>query len=557
MTPYDVNSNTTKASESPEDTQKKEIEREIKKHAELKKNRSTTETTWAEAYHYTVPRKDDVISSVEPGSERGTDLFDTTSINANQLLSAQLHGMLSNPAQVFFEMRMESEELNNDDEVRRVLQARTKKMSTVINNSNFQTEIHEVYIDLGAIGNSCMFVGEHPEKIVHFNTRAMKEIWWEENELGLVTRVHREYSWDLHKIVTEFGLESLNDELRRKYTEGCADKFTIVHIVCERAKDDLAPTNQKFKECYILVEIKKYLREKGYYEFPYMTPRWTKVAGEEYGRGPGIDMLPDIRMVNKMMETTLQGAEMTVLPPYAVQDDSVTGRVRLTPAGITVIRYGAEMPKALVTDARIDFGYQAVEDVRKRIRSGFFTDKIQLNSGPQKTATEVDHIVDEQLRFMGPIMGRLDFELLRLMIERVHGIMDRRGEFDAPEFQLPEKARGKKWVVRYSSLVARAQRMHEGQNFLRGIQVIAPLVNAKPEALDNLNGDRAFRYILGDVYGAPQEVFNDQREIKKIRDARAAAMEAAARQKAEQHQADVASKVAPGVAQLQQAQGAQ
>lgn len=530
------------------DQDKAECEQICKRQEQMQSERSNWETTWQDCMEHIVPRKNDVISTSTPGEKKGHELFDTTAIMSNQLLAGALHSMLTNQATKFFDLVMGDPELDDDDEVREWLQEVADRKHTVINNSNFQTEVHEVYIDLGAIGTAAMFIGEHEDRILHFAARAMKEIYVRENNLGLIDTVHRIFSWTPRQIIQEFGEEEVPEIIRKKFKEGSEDKCQIIHVV-EPSTDKESPW--AFKSVYVLKEEKlKLCKDKGFKEFPFVISRWTKTSGETYGRGPGMDMLPDIKMVNKMMETTLKGAQKTVDPPLMVQDDGVVGRVRLTPSGLTVVRDMERVPiRPLITDGRIDFGYQAVEDVRKRIRSGFYVDQLQLNEGPQMTATEVNQRTEEKLRLMGPVLGRQHFEFLRPMIERVFGIMSRRGL--VPE--APAKIRGKKFDVRYSSLVARAQRMSDGANIIRAVNASAPIIDALPSALDNLDGDAAVKYIM-EIYGVPQKVMRDQREIKRIRESRAEAEQQAAREQQEAHQADVVAKVGPTAVQAQQGQ---
>jgi hypothetical protein len=292
------------------------------------------------------------------------------------------------------------------------------------------------------------------------------------------------------------------------------------------------------------------LSRKNFHEFPFAVPRWSKTSGEKYGRGPGMDMLPDIKMVDKMMETTLQGAQKTVNPPLMVSDDGVIGQVRLTPGGLTVIRPTSEVPiKALITDARIDFGLQMIDGVRQRIRSGFYVDQLQLpEQAPQMTATEVSQRTQEKLRLMGPVLGRQHFEFLKPLIDRVFGICVRKGVFDAP----PDRLRGQKIAVQYSSLLARAQKAQEGETIMRAMGVVGPLVQAIPSTLDNLNGDKTFKHIM-QVYGVPEKIFNKTNEVQDLRQKRQEAQAAMAKQQAEAHQAEVANKTGSAAAQMIQA----
>lgn len=539
---------------SPEDRQahKKMLEAHIKRFEKLESDRRIWESHWQECMDFIQPRKNDVTSTRQPGDKRNTNLFDTTAIQSNQLLSAALHGMLTNPTTNFFELIFGDPKLDDDESVKAWLQVCGHRMFTVLNNSNFQTEVHEIYQDLGAIGTACMFIAEHPEKIVHFNARAMKEIYIDENNLGLIDTVYRKFSWKARQIVQEFGEANCPEEVMKAYRNGDDQTFCIIHCVYVDKDESAGPVRAKvfpIRSLYILKEEIEALSDKGFKEFPYAVPRWTKTSGEIYGRGPGMEMLPDIKMLNSMMETVIRGAQKTVDPPLTVDDDGVIGRVRLTPGGLTVKRAGSDPIKPLITDARIDFGIQMVDGIRNQVRRGFFVDQLQLQQGPQMTATEVSQRAEESLRLMGPVVGRQNFEFLRPIIERVFGIMARRGLFPPA----PSQIQGKSFDVRYSSLIARAQRMNEGNTLMRAISVAAPIVQSDPKALDNLNSDEAVKYVF-DVYGVPAKLLRNDRDIQKLRDSRAQAQQIAAQQQMEAHQAEVAGKVLPGAAQVMSAQ---
>lgn len=546
----EANANTVGSGDPQKD--KDYVRKKLEQHDKRAQARLTWEPNWQETLDHVIPRKADIQRFQSPGIKRGNELFDTTAIMSNILLSGLLHSMLTNPSIRFFELMMGDPALDSDEDTRAYLQDCADKMFSVMNNSNFQTEIHEVYLDLGAIGTSALYIGEDKDKIVHFSARSMKEIFAEENNLGMIDVVDRVFKWKLRQIVQEFGEESLTPKLLRFYKDGNNNDFEIVHITEPLSDEQYQRMNKTFRfgSCYLMKEDLVKLSEKNYHEFPYCIPRWTKTTGEVYGRGPGMDMLPDIKMVDRMMETTLKGAQKTVDPPLMVADDGVIGNVRLTPGGLTVVRPLSDVPiRPLITDARIDFGIQLIEGVRQQIKRGFFVDQIQLPQQDRMTAAEVNQRSEENLRLMGPVLGRQNFELLRPLIDRVFGIMSRRHIFKA----VPEQLKGKKFDVRYSSLVARAQRMSEGQNLLKAVQAAAPFVNADPQAMDILDADEAVKYTF-DIYGLPQKIMRKEPEIKKIRAGRAQAQADKAKQEAEAHQADVASKMAPGVAQLQQAQ---
>ena len=535
-------------SEDIAEAKRKECQEYVQHYEKLKSERWIWEAHWQDCFDFIVPRKNDVITTRPQGDKRNFDLFDTTAILSNQLLSGALHGMLTNPATKFFDLVMGDPRLDEDTSVKAWLQEVGDRMFTVLNNSNFQTEIHEIYIDMGAIGTSCLYIGEHPEKIVHFGARTMKEVFIDENNLGLIDTVYRLFKWKPRQVVQEFGEENLPPWVVEQYQKNCTDDWDILHCVHPTKDDGEKGKIFPYESKYILKDKNIYLSEGGFKEFPYAVPRWTKTTGEKYGRGPGMDMLPDIKMVNKMMETVIQGAQKTVNPPMMVTDDGVIGRVRLVPGGLTVVRAGEPPIRPLIVDARVDFGYQAVEDVRKRIRAGFYVDQFQMTQGPQKTATEVMQMMEQNARLMGPVLGRQHFEFLAPVISRVFPIMARRGLIPPA----PQAIQGKKFNVRYSSLLARSQRMNDGQNFARALSVATPLIQIDPTSADVINADEGVRHIF-DVYGTPANLMNDKRDIEARRKARADAQAQAVKQQQEMHQAQTVGTMAPGIAQMQNA----
>lgn len=543
---YDLNN--AKTPEGQSEADRIEANRIVNRWASLDTDATNWKTHWQECYENIVPRKEDVISSRMPGDQRNDDLYDTTAILANEMLASALHGMLTNPETKFFDIVFNDQRIMEMQEVIDWCQDVSDKMYRALNNTNFQTEIYEIYIDLGSIGTSCLYMGEHEENLVHFSARAMKEVRIDENNLGIIDTVYRNFKWSATQIISEFGEKACPVDVLRAANNNSMDKFEVIHAV--------EPTNseaqkqvkkQKFKSTYVLGDKKFILSKGGFREFPYAVPRWSKTTGEKYGRGPGMSMLPDILMINAMALTVIQGAQKTVDPPLMVQDDGVIGNVRLTPGGLTIVRPGSDQIKPLITNANVEFGEQMLESVRNRIRAGFYVDQLQLQQGPQMTAEEVKQRTEEKLRLMGPVLGRQHFELLSPMITRLYDIMTRKKLLPPP----PNAVKGAKFDVRYSSLIARAQRMAEGQNMMRALQLLEPLAKVKPQILDLLDEEKMAREVWS-IYGNKHSLLLSKRELQKKRDAQQKQQQDMQQKMNEMHQAEVANKAAPMMSAVQQ-----
>lgn len=483
----------------------------------LKGDRITFEEHWQELADYIQPNKNDIQVFQTTGSKRNTHLYDSSAIQANNLLASALHGMLTSPTNPWFGLSSGDEKIDKMDNVRFWLQKTEKLIFNVLNNSNFQTEMHEVYLDLGCFGTSALSIEEDDELFVRFSAKHIREIYVQENARGEIDEVYRSFKYTAQQIVNEYGIENVSKKVRDCYEKGVSDKFELIHCIYK----DYAKTSElwEYYSSHILVDDLFEVRQGFFKEMPIVIPRWTKLSGETYGRSPGMNALPDIKMINEVMKTTIRGAQKTVDPPLMLPDDGFVLPIITKPGGLNYYRAGSnDRIETFGNDAKIDFGYKVMEDMRTRIRDSFFIDQLQLQQGPQMTATEVNQRTEEKMRLLGPMLGRQQSELLRPLVDRVFEICMRRGVIDKKD--IPQELSGRKLDVHYTSFIAKVQKTQDANNLLRAVQLAAPFIQSSPASMDIINSDEAVKYIL-DVYGVAQEVQRDEAEVKKLRDGRA------------------------------------
>jgi hypothetical protein len=134
------------------------------------------------------------------------------------------------------------------------------------------------------------------------------------------------------------------------------------------------------------------------------------------------------------------------------------------------------------------------------------------------TATEVLQRRDEQLRLMGPMVARLQTELLGPLIERSFAIMWRNGLLPAP----PPSISGAPWKVEYLSPLALAQRASDAEATMRTLQAVAGLMQIDPKAANRVDTDAALRH-LADRYGAPAPILRSKDDAAALDEAQDAA----------------------------------
>ncbi|MGH6691584.1 MAG: portal protein, partial [Gammaproteobacteria bacterium] len=300
----------------------------------------------------------------------------------------------------------------------------------------------------------------------------------------------------------------------------------------------------------------KIMSEGGYYEPPFMTPRWSKRSGEVYGWGPGHTALPDIKTLNKAKELYLRGLALKIQPPIKVRDQGVVGTVKLQPAGLTHVR---DMEAVQALDLGVVRAGEFEIDTSKLqqdIRRIFFSDQLQLQEGPQMTAYEVQVRYELMQRILGPTLGRVEVELLNPYIERVFFMRMRRSAQDSPYRRIAEwcRANGVQLDVEYEGPLAKAQRLQESVAIQRFFQIVLPLGEANPDIFDLINLEEAIK-VHAISTGVPTKILNDEDTVAAIREGKKQAREQEAKVKEMETMAGAVGKVSPLLDALQKMQG--
>ena len=483
----------------------------------LKTGRQNWETHWQEVADYMQPRKADVTKTRSRGDKRTELIFDSSPIQAVELLAASLHGMLTNPSTPWFTLRYKNQDFQNDDEAKLWLESVTDVMYTAFNRSNFQQEIFELYHDLITFGTAAMFIEEDQEDLLKFSTRHINEIFITENNKGRIDTVFRKFKITARAAVQQFGT-AVSQDISKQVDKDPYNDIEILHAVYPR--DDFDPTkrdqkNMPFESVYIEYKNGNELSVSGFKEFPFVVPRYLKASHEIYGRSPAMTALPDVKMLNEMSKTTIKAAQKQVDPPLLVPDDGFLLPVRTVPGGLNFYRSGTrDRIEPLNIGANNPLGLNMEQQRRDAIRAVFYVNQLMMQQGPQMTATEVIQRNEEKMRLLGPVLGRLQSELLKPLIDRCFAILFRNNHF----VQAPEFLSGQDVEIEYVSPLAKAQKSTELSSITRAIEILGSLANVAP-VFDYVNFDALVKHVA-DLVGVPQKILKLQSQVNAEREAK-------------------------------------
>jgi len=520
----------------------------IKRFDSLKSRRDNWDTHYQELADYMLPRKADIVKKRSRGEKRMELIYDGTALQSIDLMAAFLHGMLTSGASPWFHLDIKDEALNRDDDVREWLQDTSMRMMQAFQRSNFETEIHEAYVDLVVFGTACMFAEMDRDKL-RFSTRHISEYYVSEDQYGMVNTVFRLYKSTAAQAVERFGFDAVGTFIQKKFEKTPDEEVEILHAVLPRLARDVTKQdnlNMPYMSVYVCKHSGMIISEGGFEELPYVVPRFLKATGETMGRSPAMTALPDVKMLNLMSKTIIQAAQKQIDPPLLVPDDGFLLPIRTQPGGLNFFRSGTrETITPLNTGANIPIGLNMEEQRRAAIRQAFYVDQILTAGSPQMTATEVIQRQEERMRVIGPVLGRLMNELLRPLIDRVFALM-LRNDMLAPA---PEVLQGLDIDIEYVSPLARAQKSSSLNNTMRALEILLPLAQSLPVG-DHIDPDGLVRHVT-DALGVPKKTLRSQREVDETRQARAQAEAEAMQRQRDQEDVYTTAQAAQAVRMVQ------
>jgi hypothetical protein len=519
---------------------------------QLKNERGTWEDTWQQIADNMVGRRD--FSTIrEPGQRRMDEIHDITALLSGELLAGALHSLMTNSAAKWFRLGLEDPELAEHPDVQLWTdQIAEPQMYNAINRpeAGFNPQMHEVYFNLTLFCTAALSIEEEIGRGAVFSARPLMEVYIAEDPFGRIDTVFRNVKMTARQAVNRWSDRAPDNAKNLVAKDKPEEKITVLQVIRPNANPKpgrLDFTGMPWSSLYLDAKKKSVIDEGGFWELPVMVARWSKDAGERYGRGPGITALADAKMLNAMWKTIIKGAQKMVDPPILMDNDGVMTQLRTSPGSVNIqeatsLRENSVRP--LLTQGRPDLGIDLVNRKQDNIKSAFHSEVLPLFNSPYMTATQVLELVQQAQRFLSPILGRLQSELLEPMIQRIFGIELRAGRFEP----IPEVLAGQNIRVEYISPIARAQKASDVAAIVETFQVAAELEQVVPGTMDNLDADEGIREIA-EAKGVPVSIVRDVQFVEEMRQ-RQQELEAEQAQKQEFLEgATAASKLIPAIQQ--------
>ena len=518
----------------------------------LKTERSSWFSHWNEISTRLMPRAGRFfVQDRNKGNKRHNQIYDSSATQALSILAAGMMSGMTSPARPWFRLTTGGDDLDSYQPVKIWLDQVTRLMLKIFQGSNTYRALHSMYEELGGFGTAASIMVPDFRSVIHHHPLTAGEYAITTDWRGDVATLYREFQKTVGQLVKEFGYKACSPTVQNLYDRGNLEAWvTIIHAIEPRADRDPSkndPQNMAWKSVYFEIggNQQHCLRESGFKRFPALVPRWVVRGGDIYGESPAMTALGDINQLQHQQLRKAQGIDYKTRPPLQAPTSMKNRDVEMLPGGITYV--DSANPHGGIRSAfevNIDLQHLLgdIRDVRERIRSCFFADLFTMlanQTDTRMTATEVAERHEEKLLMLGPVLERLQNELLDPLIENTFDAIMEAGI--APP--APDELQGRPLNVDLIGMLAQAQRAVGTNSIDRFVGNLGAVAQFKPEVLDRFDSDR-WAEVYSDSLSLDPQIIVPRDQAQAIREQRAQAQAQAQQAALAEQQASTAQKLA-------------
>lgn len=457
------------------------------------------------AYEIAMPQRN-LYNNQSEGDSKMQGVYTSLGMSAVNNFVNNMQSSLTPPFTRWAQLKA-GDDISDEDEgeVNEALELLTKKIFSFLDASNFATASAEMYYDL-AVGTGALLLNKGTvQQPLNFQAIPTSQLSLEEGIFGTIGGIFRknkvagrliEQSWPDAKIP-----DALISKLR--------DKPDM-----EVELDEVTYYSHEAKKWYYEIlwfegETKERLLTRVTMWNPWIIVRWSKIAGEVEGRGPLLQALPDLKMLNHGKEMAAVSVQMNAFGSYTMEEDGImnTQGATIAPGGFLIVKNNpggphapsiAALPRVGDTKEQ-EFFFQNLEMDIKKI---MMDNKLPNEAGPVRSPTEIVQRIKEFQTDFGSAFGRLMFEYVMPLFKTVIQVLEAEQKIIVPVVPVKDGLTGKTvkkkitdeiafTKIKMLAPVAKIQALEDIQSVVQAVQMTQaidprlPMVGYKVEELPN------------------------------------------------------------------------
>ena len=466
----------------------------------LKTEREPFVEQWLEISRHITPASGRFLETDAKNLARGrwNRIYDNAATYASTILSSGLQSGMNDPATQWFALTTGTPELDESHAVKVYLDQVQRILEMCFERTNVYQALHHGWREVGVYGTCAMIVVEDPKDGLHCYPLVCGEYCVGTDARNRPDTIYRRFSMTAAQMIGEYGRAKVSQAVKDAYDFGNKDKlFKCIHAIeprhdrDRRAKDNL---NMPWRSVVIQIDADDgtdgILEEGGHMEFPAVVGRWGANASDVYSEEcPGMIAIGDTKQLLHECLQKGNAIDYAVNPPIILPTSAKETELDFLPGGRSFI----DMPTAgnqaqSAWNVRMDVNAiaQDMMEIRQRINQAFCVDMFLMVSNATKhqmTAEEVARRNEEKLTLLGPVLSRLNNEVLKSLIERAFNILQRAGQIPPA----PPELRGQTLQVRYMSMLSRAQHSLRANGLDQFLTRVGNVAQYKPEVLNKID----------------------------------------------------------------------
>lgn len=419
-----------------------------------------------EAYKFAVPHRDTWYFNT-PGQKKNTDVFDSTAVLGVPSFATRMQSVLLPPWRNFSMLELGPDipkAMRENPRVRQQLADANDVYFSYVNHSNMASQVHESFQDL-AIGTGAYDLqgGQLGGPALVYNAIPLPELVLEEGPQSTIDTSYREMEVAVRNIGRYWPGATLPSELATILKDKPSQKEKFVEGVI------YDPETGRWEGACLWRSKKEVIWRAAWDTNPRIVFRWSVTPGELYGRGPILQVLPDIKTANKVVEFILRNAAIQVAGMWTATSDAALNPYNFRPAPGAVIPVQSNDQKnptikALERTGDLRLGFEVLTQLQETIKTSLFENQ-RTPEDPIPSATQAA-IEDRALvNKVGSSFGRLQTEVVEATVKRGLDVLHRRGAMPAI------KVDGREVTLKHLSPLARAQDMDDLMTLQRTLEV--------------------------------------------------------------------------------------
>lgn len=528
----------------------------LKMGMKLREQRGNWLSHWDELAQYFLPSREGFLGEQADGEEHGHRNYTDSPQLARRSLSTAISYQQRPAGKRWFKAVPKNFKLMSDESVKLWLDAVTHITYNAVYDPRCKMEknLAEADADLVTFGTAVVRMGwDAANRHLTYKTQHLRNTVLGVDHAGQVDMAWTFTKQPLRNIIQQFGEDKLTTKMKDAQTAGnkLDEMFEICHACIPNEDFKLKGFGKKrmpYASLWFSVDEKELIDQGGYWDFPYLCPRWDTSTGEVYGRSPAMVALDSARLANEISRDLSEAGANVVRPPLGAWADMIRGDVQLHSGGLTLFEAqggfeGSGPPIWPVsTGAMPREIMEFLQIVEERISAAFFRDILELPSArdANMTATEISARLDQYARQAAPVFARVETDYSAAHINRAFNVLMREGMYPPA----PEALHDAEIEFEYESPLKQLRDKAEAVKIMEGLGMVQQIAAQMPpekaaEMADNFDPDAIARMVAA-LSDLPQAILTPFEKMQAEREARAQQMQ-------QMQMAEMAQKMGPAL----------